>query len=558
MHSFNLAQSFFIDKGLVQNAPSVRIAAVDLYFKSKPSATENFSGVNTPGVTVFIVPTIYGVPKLNKNDEYELSRLPYAQILTSSDATAATRFRFHMPVSVSTDREFALVVSYDGNAPFVLWNSVQGDLLLNSTTISPGPSGKYTGSYFEFVSSASDSTDQDTSNSYLNEDDYKRNWNALSDTDLKYQICVARYSHSGYAVSANVTLPVDVPVIGRHPAGTGAVFGNGQFDVPSTKMEYLIFDEATSTKESFVGGQMAYQNTFYYPGGISGGNTAARVSVDNSTLIVGAATFPNGQSFDWNSIFNNYAGDKWIVLFDTSFVNVRKITNIVNTSVIQVTEPVTFSNTSAKFMITPVGRINSFNKSSPFGISDSMVMLSGSSANATMRFVNSTCESIAVGSGGTGYSNANILYVNGFENIPGVVEGGYKAIGNVVTNTSGGITAVYLSNAGCGFTNSSLITIAISNGTSSNTTSNTTLGTGATFFAAVGASLRTELRPDNNFRNIRPVNFPISDIVPFFEIENPAGSNYDLQLKTQYYRTPYANALGQFDEQRYLSVSVPQ
>lgn len=261
-----------------------------------------------------------------------------------------------------------------------------------------------------------------------------------------------------------------------------------------------------------------------------------------NNLVVAAATLPNGAAFSWSSIFPG-SENRYIVLFDTELVNIRKVTTIISNTSIEVEEPITFSNSAAKFMITPVASIAQFNKSSPFGISESILFAANSTANSTVRFVNNAVEFIAPSNGGTGYSNNDIIYVKGFEYVTTEVEGGYVAVGMPTTNSTGGITAVALANLGAGFVNTSAISIVVANSTSNNTTSNTTTGSGATFSITTGCTLRTELRNENEFKNCKVHNVPISDVLPFFEIINPAGSSYDLEIETRYMRIASSNTL---------------
>lgn len=536
---FHCGQTFYIDRNAVANADQVAVSSINLYFHSKPAQVLNTSGVENPGVSIYIVETSLSVPNLDTLVAGQYARLEYQDIVATTDGSLPSKFLFERPVVIKTNKEYAFLVTFDLRSPYVLWTSKQGDYLVGTNTVSPGPSSRYTGSYYEYNEGDITSTTNG----------YNANWKPLVDVDLKYDVAVARYAHNGIPVVANTTIPFDVTVRKYRSTGTDVGITNSSILIPTARMEFIIFDQGLSIKESFVGGQKAYQNTFAYPGGYYGGRTEVRVAtVEGNDTVTAQTTFTNGSAFNWSTIFpaTTTSDNNWIVFKDTSKVNVRQVKSIISNTVIQVDEPLTFSNSSAKFLITPVGQINGFNKSSPFGVTDSIIMLDTSSANSTVKFVNNTIESIAITNGGSGYNNADILCINGWETVTGKVGGGYRAQANIVTNGSGTITGVYFSNSGAGFVNSSLIVATIKNSSSTNTTSNTANGTGATFSYTVGATLKTDLRANNNFRNIQVVNIPISDIIPFFDIIVPPGCSYDMKMQTHYQRVSDANTYSGF------------
>lgn len=530
---FNGAQTFFIDPSTVNNATQVMISSVDLYFKHKPALTQNYSGVATPGVSVFIVETMYGVPRITRksgiftNDG--MTYVGYYNINTSSDASVPTRFRFDMPFLVDTNKEYAIVWRYDYLDQFQLWTTVQGDVLVGTTnSISPGPSGKYTGTYYDFLNIfvADDDTDLD---------EYLKNWRPVSDTDLKFTIYVARYSHSGVSVTANASIS-DADVIEGGNANVSYGTNSYSYDIRFGSYEFLSFDQEKSTKFTFVGGQQIFQDVNPYPGGYQNNKTAHSVALTaGSNTITALSNLPDGSVFQWTNVFPAFKPGQKIVFKSGSNYNVRGIREIRSNTVITVDEPVTFTNATANFLITPTGQVTSFEKQSPFGINESYVMIANSTANSTVRFVNNTIETLSVSVGGSGYSNGDILYVQGFENITNRVNGGYKAIGNVATNSSGGIVTVYMSNSGCGFVNSGDVSYVIANSTSGNTTSNTSAGTGATFTPSIGATVRTELTP-NIFRGVKVRNIDVGEFLPFLELRNPPGVTYDFQIEMPYFR----------------------
>lgn len=530
---FNGAQTFFIDPASVNNSSQVMISAVDLFFKHKPAFSQNYGGVPTPGVSLFITETVYGVPRITRGTGIftgqGIARCGYFDIHTSSDATVPTKFRLLSPVLVDTGKEYAFVWRFDYMDQFQLWSSKQGDYLVGTTnSISPGPSGQYTGTYFDFLNIlvADDNTDLD---------EYLKNWRPVSDTDLKFNVYVARFSHGGVAVTSNGSIDQGT-VIQNLQANVEYNGETSNCNIRFGSYEFISFNQETSTKFNFVGGQEIFQNTVSYPGGYVNAKSAHTIAVvQGSSNVVALTNLPNNATFQWTNVFPANSEQMRIVIKSGGNYNVRNILQIESNTKIVLDEPVTFTNTAAEFLITPTGQVSYFEKHSPFGINESFVIIANSTANSTVRFANDTIESITASPGGTGYSNSDIVYVNGFESIVNKVHGGYQAIANLVTNSTGGIQTLYLSNSGCGFVNASALSFVVANSSSGNTVSNTSAGSGATFNVEIGATLRTELTP-NIFKGIKVRNIDIGDFMPFIQLLNPPGVNYDFQIEMPYYR----------------------
>lgn len=537
MNSFNQAQTFYIDPGVVANSPQVALTAVDLFFQAKPARTGNQSGINNPGVTIFIADTTYGTPFID-NTAYVMARCEYDQIATTSDASLATKFRFNSVVTVKTGKEYAIIIMFDGSEQFQLWSSTVGDFLIDKKTISPGPSGKYIGKYYDYTNTSSNFGAGGEVSSAVSSSTYQSQWTPLNDIDLKFKVYCARYSHNGYAVSSNTSIPGNTQII-HSPVIKDQTVPNEVYLYPSSCIEMITFNQANSVKEKFVGGQWAYQNTPAYPGGFANSSSSIKVSVSGNDRVVANSAYPNGQSFSWRDIYPTVGltttgnDAPWIVLKNGNEVDIRGVVAVVSNTILQVDEPVTFVNSAAEFLITPVGQIDSFNKASPFGNFDSIVILTNSSANSTLRFVNNAVESISVIAGGSGYSNSNVLYIKGYENVANKVIGGYQAVANIVTNGSGTIQQVYFSNLGCGFvySNTSFVITSSANATA---TANTSAGNGAAFSTIIGSTIKTEDR-NNVFAKTRVANFALSDVTPFFDIDHPAGTSYDIKMKCNYY-----------------------
>lgn len=540
---FNIAQTFLIDTSIASAKDLLHLTSVELFFKHKPVSNNNQSGVSAPGITLYLTDTIYNVPRITQDTYMQAARVEYAQILTSSDATVPTKFSFNQPVLVSPGKLYAFVLSYDGNEQFFPWTAKKGSWIATTRNVFSGPSGNFTGNYYEFI------TPTDLSNnpsSATSQQDYLSYWSSLLDTNLTFKVNCARFFIKGTPVSYSNTILTTTPVTHGIPTQTWDGSTNGQlsFIFPSYHNEGISFDISSSTVQAFVGAQRAYQNTVFWPGGYSNGNQFATLLTNGSVIVTANSTFPNGAAFNWNSIYGNYTGTKFLTLFDTSLTNVRKVVSILSNTVIQVDEPITFSNTASKFMIAPVATVDSIFPSSPQGFKDHFLWLSQSAANSTVRFVNNCIEAITISNGGIGYSNSDILYIKGFQSVAGKVTGGYVAVANIQTNGNGVITNTFLANIGCGFVNSSAIVAIIANSTNvGNTTSNTTGGANAAFSYTVGATLKTELT-NNIFKNCIVGNFGYNDITPFFTLTVPVGTSYNMTMKSPYYSTPDNSVFG--------------
>lgn len=484
-----------------------------------------------------IAETIFGVPKI-ENREYKYARAEYDQIATTSDASQPTKFRFSTPITVDTGKEYALVIMFDGSETFSLWTSKVGDFLINTKKISSGPSGKLVGKYFDYTNSPQNFNANNEVSAALVQNQYQSNWNALNDTDLKFKVYCARYAHGGFPVTSNSSISSNTQII-LSPVIQESDDDNYAYVYPASCIELIIFSQENSIKEKFVGGQWAYQNTISWPGGRANNASSIKVSVNGSDRVTANSNYPNGAAFSWRGIYtslglSNQSNDSpYVVLRNGANVDVRRVISIVSNTIIQVEEPVSFINSAAEFMITPVGKVDSFNKSAPFGDFMSIVILSNSSANGSIRFVNNSISSLTVTNAGNAYSNSDVLYVVGYEDIAGKVEGGYRAVANITTNGNGAIQNVYFSNIGAGFVNANDYGVVISSAVNA-TPSNTSSGSGAVFSIDVGSSIYTELR-SNHFANCRVADFAISEIIPYFDLTHPAGTSYDVSMRSQYY-----------------------
>ncbi len=170
MSSFDLAQTFYVDSLAVQRSEMIFITAIDLYFYAKPTASKTKSGIDKPGVTVFVCSTLDdGTPILSNVFHPYSARVEYDNIVTSTSGedSAYTTFTFNQPVPVLTDRIVGFLVKFDGSDPdFKLWYNKVGDAVLGTTTLTNVNSGKVDGHFFKITNGSSLTPERDADLSF--------------------------------------------------------------------------------------------------------------------------------------------------------------------------------------------------------------------------------------------------------------------------------------------------------------------------------------------------------------------------------------------------------
>lgn len=157
MSGFDLAQTFYVDPAGCQNAPSVSVTGVDLYFFTKPVEGKARSGIYSPGVTVYMggVNTD-GSPNLNSIVRDPVARVEYGDILVDSSGNTPTHFAFSRPIPIRTGLKACFLISLDGSDPgFQLWYNKAGDKQYNTTITSTVSSGKVQGHMFRITNGTS-------------------------------------------------------------------------------------------------------------------------------------------------------------------------------------------------------------------------------------------------------------------------------------------------------------------------------------------------------------------------------------------------------------------
>lgn len=582
--SFNLAQTFYLDREQVAGAAEVGISAVELFFRGKPKSQHNKSGILEPGVSVFIAPTKEGVPIVNELSvirpqeptehgarflvKNETARVEWGEIKTSSDATIPTVFKFGNPVNLKTGQLYAIVIRYDGDEDFILWSAKQSDFLVGTATRFAGAAGEFQGKLFDFVSptntnhnpgaagfgynpdfqiedpenpAAAQFDTNDVESQILAAQEYLQNaWKAVNDEDLMFSVHAARYSHRGIPVASNAA----ANAINSEQASIPVeVQSNNVYRVtaPSYSYEFFKFDRIGSNTNNLKFGDWYWQEAPAYPGGtatpltVTINSGSANIVANASYLYANGTTFNNANG--WNDVYPlEYSPEYIIVDSGANGVFLRQVTAILSNTVLVVDEAIPSTNTIAKIYKAPAGRL--FHKSTgyTFGLIEEFATLSDTNANSTVRFVNNSITSVIISGGGSGYSNSDYLVISGYENVTGKVRGGYDYTANIVTDGSGVITAVYVSNSGAGFVNTAWLTGA--NVVVNNSSALPSVGTGATFTYTTGCNLLSEDSSANSrFSNCEFVNLPVSTIKPEITVNNPVGTGYTIKWGTKYYQS---------------------
>ena len=583
--SFSFAQTFYVDADRVQLAAEVGISAVELYFRGKPKATNNKSGIENPGARVFIAPTKEGIPVINELAvirpqeptehgarflvKTETARREYDEIKTSTDATVPTVFKFANPIQVNTDQLWALVVKFDGDEDFILWTAKSGDVQIDNfqrytgagdfqgklygfispvdTQHTPGLAGFGYGSFVLDPAVADDPAVSQIDQAVVETrvaaaQAYLQNaWKPYADEDLMFGVYAAAYADNGYPVSANSSYPIAEVEPALIPP---TVLSNNLIRIiaPSRSYEFFKFDRLTSNTNNLKFGDWFWQDTPAFPGGTS---TPLTVTVTNNSINVvanSAFLYANGTTFNnangWNDVYQLASDNEYIIIDNTADIFLRKVTGILSNTVLTIDEPVPVTNNVAKFYKAPVGRLINKTRTYAYGLVEEIGRFADSSPNSSVRFVNNCIESIGITTAGQGYSNSDYIVISGYEDVAGKVSGGYSAYANIVTNASGNVTSILMSNVGCGFVldswlQGSNVVVANSQGdpVPSGTANNLTMSFN------IGCTLKSVYSAANQFfTNCQFVNMPVSQIKPEITVNNPAGTGFVTKFGTSYYR----------------------
>lgn len=190
-------QTFYINSNLVDGSKTVDITDIVLYLRRKPAASGNRSGKKRPGINVSLIETLAdGSPKTNGRFNSGVARAEWFETKASPLAASGTRFEFASPVTVSTNKSYAIAVAPE-DEEYIFWFSQKGDLLLvdgNKTeSLSGGSSKEHQGDYYPARNS--------TSRGNVLSAKRERPWQPDTNLDLKFDINIAEYGVGDVSVN---------------------------------------------------------------------------------------------------------------------------------------------------------------------------------------------------------------------------------------------------------------------------------------------------------------------------------------------------------------------
>lgn len=175
--SYDLGQTFYLDKQAVQGADAAVITSVELYFRTKPIQNKTVSGIANPGVTVALCKTKEdGSPDIASiTDLLFTSRVEYANINADTTGSTSTKFTFTQPMIVATNSSYAFLIKFDGrDSGFRIFANKAGNVAQNSSSITQVSSGVVDGYTYRITNGFT--------------------LTPLTDTDIAFKINVAKFT----------------------------------------------------------------------------------------------------------------------------------------------------------------------------------------------------------------------------------------------------------------------------------------------------------------------------------------------------------------------------
>ena len=456
---FDYIQSFYIDPSSVGGSQTVSVTDVELFFKQKPDPVNNQSQILNPGVYVYICQIKDGQPDLSKVYTESKIRLDYYEIFPSLDASSSTFFTFNSPLQLKTGESYGIVINFE-DPQFSLWAATQGNPRLD--TGKPCDSAYTSGKLFR----ASNYLEIDKDPKTLDQI-----FKPLSSADLKFYVNVLEFDTTAKAI-----------------------------ELVNQDYEFIVYNNLVANNTlfpSFLTGEKIYQDF---------GNSSANVTFYKSgTISVNRGDA--GEIYDEASVqYNLYGiGTKFlsevdfgstIVITDGTLGNsdVRTVTQIISDTKIGIDKPTSFTNSTAKYKVTAVGTFESL------FLNPNTAILNNSNASDVTRFIKDGVNYITF-TAGEGYTNSDYIKFTG-----GTIDG--RA--NIVTNITGNIVSINITNTGYGFTSTPASAVYTSTGAAGNTS--------AVFTVTTGAQIKGEISlVKAEVANV--TDFSIDSVIPDLHVE---------------------------------------
>ena len=334
--SFDFIQTFDLDVNKLDNVEEVDITDISLFFKLKPRPRSNSSGIENPGVSVYLVDVEKGQPQVDTHYIKSAVKIPYNNITASSDASVDTKFSFADPITLRTGRQYGIAIDFEDRG-YLLWDCKVGHRKRGTNSVSPGPKKEYRGGLFE----------RSNSRRLFNNTSSQEYFKQLTTTELKFAVSVAEYD-----VATDMTLIINnnndeiIALDTVSAPTTGAADGGSKFFVGETV--YVAASAQTA----------------------SDGVTLATVSV---TAGQSQITGTNGTQF------TALLQDEVIILVDATNPEKKeevKIALVYSDTAAVLKEPV-METIAGSYIRTMTGEVTNYSSSNKF------LYLSDSTANAT-------------------------------------------------------------------------------------------------------------------------------------------------------------------------------
>jgi hypothetical protein len=319
-----MIQSFYIDPNSVSQAKTCDLLDVVLYFRRLPERLINASGIDDPGVNMYLVDLEQGIPNTKRQYKNSLISKTWQEITASPDASVETIFSFKEPVTLETGKFYGICIDFE-DPGYLLWSSKIGEALVITGEASSGPNKEHRGALYQITNVATvgaDSVDTDLNNSI---------YRPLDDEDLKFDINVAEYNLDDVEVS-----------------------------VVNDDYEFL---NLSSTTDNFWGGEYVFQVTANSAGTIS-------VTAGQSTLT--------GSGTNFESLAEN---DKIVLIDGANSDNIEVVTIafVSSATSVDLVEP-TISTISGNYQVAPIAEVDHYSFYSK------QLFLNRSNAVSTKRF----------------------------------------------------------------------------------------------------------------------------------------------------------------------------
>jgi hypothetical protein len=145
-----VSQTFYLDPNSLANSQTAFITGVDLFCKTKPSATNNQSGIANPALHITVSACdILGAPVYAQTYSGSATTIPFSAITADPNANTATSVVFTQPVPLNTGSRYSINIQADDPA-YELWDAVSGDALVGTNTPFSGFPGSFQGGLYDY------------------------------------------------------------------------------------------------------------------------------------------------------------------------------------------------------------------------------------------------------------------------------------------------------------------------------------------------------------------------------------------------------------------------